>query len=534
MRRFSAFTLLRLIAAMLAAWLASTSLAAAHASLTATVPADGAVVPSAPQRFSLSFSEPVSPLTLRLIRPDGAAVPLARYAVRDRTVEIAAPDELSDGTHVLAWRVVSADGHPVGGSLIFSVREPSAAPPPVAEPYDRTVRAGLWATKVALYAGLFVGIGGVFAIAWLFPRSRPGQGAVAAALAVGFAGTALSSPFQGLDALGADAAHFLQLSVWSAGMGTSYGRTVLGMLVAVLLAALSLLVSSRALARLLSLAALLCGAGALALSGHAGAAEPQWLTRPSVLLHAATIALWAGALLPLGLALHSGAEDAGIALRRFSAFIPPAVLVLVLAGVALAVVQVETPSALADTAYGRLLVAKLALVAVLFALAAWNRWRLTARALTGEGASRRALARVIAAETLIILVIFAIAAGWRFTPPPRALAIAAALPAEGHIHALDAMADVTVTPGRAGPVSISAVLMSGEFGPLDAKEVTFVLSNPAAGIEPFRRKAARPGDGSWRADDVVLPLPGAWTVRIDILVTDFDIVRIAGEVQIRP
>ena len=358
MRRFSAFTLLRLIAAMLAAWLASMSLAAAHASLTATVPADGAVVPSAPQRFSLSFSEPVSPLTLRLIRPDGAAVPLARYAVRDRTVEIAAPDELSDGTHVLAWRVVSADGHPVGGSLIFSVREPSAAPPPVAEPYDRTVRAGLWATKVTLYAGLFVGVGGVFAIAWLFPRSRPGQGAVAAALAVGFAGTALSSPFQGLDALGADAAHFLQLSVWSAGMGTSYGRTVLGMLVAVLLAALSLLVSSRPLARLLSLAALLCGAGALALSGHAGAAEPQWLTRPSVFLHAATIALWTGALLPLGHALHSGAEDAGIALRRFSAFIPPAVLVLVLAGVALAVVQVETPSALADTAYGRLLVAK--------------------------------------------------------------------------------------------------------------------------------------------------------------------------------
>jgi copper transport protein len=33
---------------------------------------------------------------------------------------------------------------------------------------------------------------------------------------------------------------------------------------------------------------------------------------------------------------------------------------------------------------------------------------------------------------------------------------------------------------------------------------------------------------------VVLPLPGTWTVRIDILITDFEIARLEGEISIKP
>lgn len=91
-----------------------------------------------------------------------------------------------------------------------------------------------------------------------------------------------------------------------------------------------------------------------------------------------------------------------------------------------------------------------------------------------------------------------------------------------------------MTPGRAGPVSVSAMIMTGEFGPLDAREVTFVFSNPNAGIEPFRRKADKPGDGTWRADGIVLPLPGEWSVRVDVLISDFEIARLEGLVEIRP
>lgn len=505
--------------------------AAAHASLTGAEPRDGAVVAGAPEIFRLDFSEPVSPLVLRIVRPDGAAVDLGDFAVRDRSVEIEAPADLEDGTHVLTWRVVSSDGHPVGGSVVFSIGAPSAAPPPVAERVDWSVRTAVWLAKIGLYVGLFLGAGGAFALGWFVPVSRAGSRVVLALVGIGIAAAVVSPGFQGLDALGAPIGRFADAAVWQAGLATSFGLTVklmLGTLVAAGIAALS---RNAALSRALATAGLALGAYALTVSGHASAAEPQWLTRPAVALHAAAIAVWAGALAPLGLALREDATDAADGLRRFATFIPFALAGLVAAGIVLAIIQVETPAALLETAYGRLLLAKLGCLAVLFALAAVNRWRLTRPALAGDA---RALVRSIAAETLVVLVILAIAAGWRFTPPPRALAIAAAQPASVHIHTLEAMADLSVTPGRTGPVSVSAMIMTGDFGPLDAQEVAFVFVNPDAGIEPFRREASKPGDGTWRADDVVLPLAGRWTVRLDILVTDFDIVRLTTEIEIRP
>ncbi len=517
----------------LTAWLALTAAAAAHASLWSTEPADGAMVEVAPATFSLSFSEPVSPLRLQLIAPDGSATALTRYELRDQTVVIEAPDEIGNGTHVLTWRVVSGDGHPVGGSVVFSVGEPSAAPPPAVEVADPSVATALWLSKIALYLGLFIGVGGALAIVALFPVSRPARRAIAMALVVGIAGTVLSAGLQGLDAQGAPLGLIAEPAIWSTGMATSYGWSVVGATAAMIAAGLSLLIKARIPAATLAVLALAATGAALAASGHASAAEPQWLTRPAVFLHAVTIAIWTGALIPLAAALRSAAPDAPIALRLFSRFIPFALIILIAAGIALAIVQVETPSALLSTSYGRILSAKLGLVAMLLALAAWNRWRLTARA-ASDVATARSLVRSIAAETVIVLLILALAAGWRFTPPPRALAEAAAQPASIHIHTADAMADLVVTPGRVGAVDVSAIIMTGDFGPLEANEVAFVFANPAAGIEPFRRAATRPGDGSWRADGVTLPLPGTWSVRIDILVSDFELIRLNGEIAIRP
>jgi copper transport protein len=78
------------------------------------------------------------------------------------------------------------------------------------------------------------------------------------------------------------------------------------------------------------------------------------------------------------------------------------------------------------------------------------------------------------------------------------------------------------------------IIMTGDFGPLDAKEVTLVLSKPDSGIEPLKRPATKPGDGSWRVDNLVIPVPGRWMVRIDILVSDFEVVKIEAPVDIRP
>lgn len=522
-----------LLVVTLVAMLLQAGAASAHASLNSTVPTDGSIVGEAPDRYILTFSEPVSPLNLQLLRPDGSALALERFALKANTVEIEAPDDLERGTHVLSWRVVSADGHPIGGSVIFSIGEASAGLAVAEERIDWTVRIWLWLGKVALYVGLFIGAGGVVARHLLMPGTDAGDRIIAAALVVGAVAAVLAPGFQGLDALGVPAGRMFDPSVWSTGFATSLGNTVIASLAAFALAGIALSLTGRAAGIAAAGAWLLAGI-ALALSGHASSAAPQWLMRPAVFLHAAAIAAWIGALVPLGLALRGRRPGAPGALRRFSRMIPFMLAILVLAGFVLALVQVRQPGALLGTAYGKVLLIKLALLAGLFLLAAANRWLLTARTEVGDASATRHLVRSIAAETLIVLLVFGVVACWRFTPPPRALAAATLAPATAHIHSARAMADLTVTPGRAGTVTVSAAILTGDFGPLEARDVTFIFARPDDGIEPFRRAAAKSGEGIWLARDIVLPLHGIWTIEVAILISDFEITRLQGEIELAP
>jgi copper transport protein len=503
--------------------------ALAHAALVRAVPADGSVVATAPETISLTFTEPVAPLVLTLVRPDGARIALDRFALRDSTLDVTVPDRLGEGTYVLSWRVISEDGHPVAGSAVFSIGAPAAgAQPRDSNPTDLVVDGALWLAKVALYLGLFVGIGGAFFVHWIGGPARAARWAMAS----GLVAAGLSVGLQGLDALGLSLSGLMQGEAWTAGLKTTYGTTALvaGLALAAGLASFAL---SGWAGRMLSLAALVAVGVALAASGHASAAHPQWLTRPAVFLHVVAIAFWIGALLPLGLLLREGGPSATAALARFSRAIPFAVAPLVVAGIVLAVIQVGEPAALWTTAYGRVLLAKLALLVALFGLAAINRWRLTGAAAAGEAWARKRLVRATAVELVLAVAIFGVVATWRFTPPPRALQAAAAAPASVHIHTAKAMAEVTITPGHAGPVSAKISVLTGDFGPLDAKEVTLALSDPAAGVEPIKRPATKSADGTWQVDGLTVPVPGHWDVDVAILLSEFELVHLRDAVDIR-
>ena len=162
-----------LLLALLAA-LAQAPEAWAHASLVKASPADGAVIARPPPSLSLTFNEPVSPLVMRLIGPDGAPISLGSVTAENETVTINVLRTMGRGTHVLSWRVISSDGHPVGSSIIFSIGAPTARPS-AASVADPGVRVGLWTAKLVIYVGLFIGVGGaVFAAGFPNPvRGRP-------------------------------------------------------------------------------------------------------------------------------------------------------------------------------------------------------------------------------------------------------------------------------------------------------------------------------------------------------------------------
>ena len=75
-------------------------------------------------------------------------------------------------------------------------------------------------------------------------------------------------------------------------------------------------------------------------------------------------------------------------------------------------------------------------------------------------------------------------------------------------------------------------LSSPSGAPLSPKELVVALSNPSSGIEQFERHAVQAGPGSWRVEDLVLPVAGSWRVQIDVLVSDFDEIKLEGEIKI--
>ena len=511
--------------------LANASAAHAHASLIRSEPADRSVVARPPPQLTLTFNEPVSPVVLRLVWPNGDVVELKDIKATGASIAIMPHEALSRGTHLLSWRVISADGHPVGGTLTFSVGQPSAAPAPLRMEGDARLRGTIWVARFVLYLGLFVGAGGAFYCCWIAaaPPSKRIRNAIAVALGGGLVAALASIGLQGIDVLGLSLSDIRELRVWTSGVTTAYGLT-LGIAMASLAFGLAAISIEGPNARWCSALALAAVGLALAASGHAATAGPELATRPAVFFHGASVAFWSGALLPLAAALYAGGGRSELV--RFSKAIPLPLVALIASGLLLAIVQLQRFDALWTTSYGLILSAKLTAVCALFAIAATNRW-LTPRVIEGDTPSARRLVRSIGIELAIIAVILGLVASWRFTPPPRALFAAAAQPVHAHIHTERAMADLQIAPAGAAGRRIDISLLDGEFRPLPAKEVVLILSKPDAGIEPLRLSASHSGTTNWRIDGIQLPLSGRWQARVEILVGDFEKITIEDEIELR-
>jgi methionine-rich copper-binding protein CopC len=98
--------------------------ARAHSELRATAPAEGATLARAPAEIVLRFNEAVHVTALRLHDAEGRALPLRRDATpaqAAREARALPPPDLPPGEFRVEWRAISADGHPIGGTLRFRV-----------------------------------------------------------------------------------------------------------------------------------------------------------------------------------------------------------------------------------------------------------------------------------------------------------------------------------------------------------------------------------------------------------------------------
>lgn len=117
--------LCRPVASTIVLILAAVPLALAHAHPKVMKPAPNSSGP-APSSISITFSEAVEPnfSTIRLADEKGHAVGSAvskPLPADPRTITLAVP-KLTEGTYVVYWISVAADGHRLEGSYKFTVQ----------------------------------------------------------------------------------------------------------------------------------------------------------------------------------------------------------------------------------------------------------------------------------------------------------------------------------------------------------------------------------------------------------------------------
>ncbi|OHV27709.1 copper resistance protein CopC [Parafrankia soli] len=138
-------TLTAVAAMMLAVILVTPRPAWAHSTLRSSDPADGSTLSAPPTRISLVFGAAVwaDYATVAVTRAGGGQIPADPPQVTDTTLSVAVRD-VTPGDYHVAWRVVSADGHPINGEFSFAVAAPpatvatTAAPEPAVPPGGTT------------------------------------------------------------------------------------------------------------------------------------------------------------------------------------------------------------------------------------------------------------------------------------------------------------------------------------------------------------------------------------------------------------
>lgn len=366
--------------------LAGAGTASAHAALKGSDPVDGSVLDAAPKDITLRFTESVSLLedSIRVVDPENRAVDTGRpgrAGGRSDTAGVTLPGGLADGTYTIAWRVVSADSHPISGALLFSIGEPSATAAVL--PSDLTedpLTSSLYdITRYFAYGALALLIGVTFFLAVVLggPAESLRKLLLAGWLALLLASAALlllRGPYERGTGIGAA----LDLSVLRETLVSRPGLALLARLALLMVAAL-VLVRRRGDAwgkgALLGGALLSVGlAGTWAAAEHASAGIQVPVAMTSSVLHLLAMAVWLGGLTALLTVLYRAPETLSAAVvNRFSRLAFVSVIVLVVTGVYQSWRGLGSWSAFTSTAYGEVLVAKLVAVLLLLVAAAFSR-----------------------------------------------------------------------------------------------------------------------------------------------------------------
>jgi copper transport protein len=383
----------------------------AHSAVRETSPGEGTVLKSAPKQVTMTFTEAVGITddSLRVLSPENRRVNAGdteHASGRSDMVRVPLDDGLADGTYTVAWRVVSADSHPISGAFTFSIGKPSETTASVsAEPAVNPASGALYdIARYAAYAAVALLIGAAtFVLVCRPPSAEPLRGLVRAGWWVLVASTAALLLIRGPYERGTGPSTLLDPELIENTLTSRPGWALLARL-ALLAGAAVFLVRIVPVVRgasetegpelegpelegpekdevrpkpvVLAVGGLLAVglAGTWAAAEHASAGIQVPLAMTSSVLHLLAMAVWLGGLAALLTTLHrSEALLSAVSVARFSRLAFASVVVLVLTGVYQSWRGLGSWDALFDTSYGQILVAKVCAVVLLLAAAGFSR-----------------------------------------------------------------------------------------------------------------------------------------------------------------
>lgn len=582
--------------------------ALAHPEIVRTEPAADAQLITAPKEVRIVFNEALEAAfsEIQLFNTQGQQVDYggSALALDEPTTLVLPLPQLTPGLYTVIWRTVGSDGHKIIGNFAFTVQgadvTPTAAtattlapPQTLPTPAHKDAPVQLpeqpsgpppWLAallRAVMLLGAMICTGGWAVLAGVLYPALPADNGPAqtialrrwrwsawrgiAILLVGIIGFVLVQTATLADRIDGNN---VRAVLFETRLGQALSaRLVLALALALVLATTNHLVWWRkALAFVLGGSLLLT----FSLAGHAGAQQSPLLPVLADWIHLAATAIWVGGLVTLTLALPQtlGALQtkeristlAGV-IVRFSTFALCSVTALTITGTYGVLLHLTAVSDLWASAYGRALLAKIALFGVLIALGAYNTriirpkfvaWveQTAASALMKQWQKRFQLT-VRVEVVLAVIVIGAVGFLTNTAPPsiqarrpatPMAAAPAVTPPSVGMTprrtrtpvpskpfaetkNIQDLQVGLAVTPANIGKNRFRVTLRDAAGNPVDVQKVELSIEMLTMDMGVNKVEVSPQGIGTFEAPEGWLSMVGKWKVNVTVRRADADDVE---------
>lgn len=499
--------------------------ASAHAGLEGSEPAPSSVLAASPSEIALFFDEPIDVVfgSIRVLDAQGNEVAAGRPQRDNNNNSIARLPlpTLPESAYIVVWRVTSFDSHPVQGSFEFQIGT-AVSPLSNAATVAASVAAeshGLSTLFLFIRWVTFMGIIVLVGACAMLTKFR--QSTLSVRTSNVLWGAWLFAFFGTLQSFIAYGPHVSGLKIWEARrlsllqdtLSTHFGRMQLVRIVALIVLAMLLRNSrwrvTRGLTTLVWLS-MVVAIGTISISGHAYAQSPLAVSVALDMVHFTTIGFWVGSVVLFAIDRNGWLSDdaqSAQAVAWFSRAAGVAVPIIVATGVAQAWIMMRDIGGVTETQYGRTLLVKTSLVAVVVVLGGVARK-------TYRRFGPKSLRQTLSIEAVLVTAIIVITASLVALPPRS---VSSLEPFTTTLVRQDVLVNITVTPTRVGTSEVHIIITPQGGSLQQIQSVTARVALPIGNIPrgPLALSKVGPNhyaaqyrfafEGTWKLEVLVVP-----------------------------